>query len=152
MVEISKLHDVAEFAATIADRCWHAWWTDTEVTLAEYQSGIEEMRQLNRIPIAFVAHHDETYIGSVLLIENDLRARPNYTPWIAALWVEPINRRNGIAFTLIEAARLQAKALGYSNCYLCANEKNSSYYSARGFRLIEADVEGLNVLSISSHE
>ncbi|MGH0361433.1 GNAT family N-acetyltransferase [Sinorhizobium meliloti] len=47
-----------------------------------------------------------------MLIENDLDDRPQYTPWIAALWVEPDMRRRGIAAKLMEAARKQASARG----------------------------------------
>ncbi|MEJ7011468.1 GNAT family N-acetyltransferase [Sinorhizobium meliloti] len=36
------------------------------------------------------------------MIENDLDDRPQYTPWIAALWVEPDMRRRGIAAKLME--------------------------------------------------
>ncbi|MGH0283482.1 GNAT family N-acetyltransferase [Sinorhizobium meliloti] len=46
------------------------------------------------------------------MIENDLDDRPQYTPWIAALWVEPDMRRRGIAAKLMEAARKQASARG----------------------------------------
>ncbi|WP_318854340.1 GNAT family N-acetyltransferase (plasmid) [Sinorhizobium meliloti] len=46
------------------------------------------------------------------MIENDLDDRPQYTPWIAALWVEPDMRRRGIAAKLMEAARKRASARG----------------------------------------
>ncbi|WP_325052895.1 GNAT family N-acetyltransferase (plasmid) [Sinorhizobium meliloti] len=55
-----------------------------------------------------------------MLIENDLDDRPQYTPWIAALWVEPDMRRRGIAAKLMEAVRKQASAQGHAFCYLCA--------------------------------
>lgn len=49
------------------------------------------------IPFCLVAEEGGVYIGSVLVIENDLDARPDYTPWIAALWVEPHARKRGAA-------------------------------------------------------
>jgi predicted N-acetyltransferase YhbS len=102
------------------------------------------------IPLALVANEHERYLGSVLLIENDLDDRPQYSPWIAALWVEPEVRRNGIAAKLIEAARNKARRRGYGQCYLCATPENSPYYLARGFEQIESDVSGLNVFRIKS--
>ena len=116
--------------------------------LSEYQSGIERMAASSGIPTAFVAHDGGTYVGSVLLIENDLKVRPQYAPWIAALWVEPAFRRRGVAEELIDAARSEAKRFGHDACYLCATEMNSPYYRNRGFRLVEPAVEGLNVFTI----
>ena len=71
---ISNLRKVPLFAKTIADRGWHEWWTDTELPLAEYQSGVDQMAEGDGIPLALVAHIGDQYVGSVLLIGNDLAA------------------------------------------------------------------------------
>ncbi|HVY16515.1 MAG TPA: GNAT family N-acetyltransferase, partial [Rhodopila sp.] len=148
LMQISNLRSVADFASTIADRCWHEWWKDSAISLSQYRSGIRKMTAERGIPMALVAHREEQYLGSVLLIDNDLDIRPQYSPWIAALWVEPGSRRQGIAGKLIQAARTEAKSLGHQVCYLCATETNSPYYMTRGFRLIELDVVGLNIFVI----
>ncbi|MDW6021795.1 GNAT family N-acetyltransferase [Mesorhizobium sp. BAC0120] len=150
MMIISNLRSVRAFAKTVADRAWYEWWTNTDVSLAEYRSGIERMvdGDDDAIPSALVAHIGKQYAGSVLLIDNDLETRPQYSPWIAALWVEPEFRRQGVAGELIEAARGQAARLGHGTCYLCATPTNSPYYLARGFRLLEPGVDGLDVFAI----
>ncbi len=147
---ISGLRDVPTFAATIADRAWHAWWADTDISLGEYKSAIERMGDSEGIPTALVAHVGSKNFGSVLLIDSDLDARPQFSPWIAALWVEPKLRRQGFAVKLIDAAREKAANLGHNTCYLCATAVNSPYYIARGFRLQETDIQGLNILTSSS--
>jgi GNAT superfamily N-acetyltransferase len=147
-IAISALRDASQFTATIAERGWHEWWIDSTTTLAEYRSGIEQMATAVTIPCALVAHRGEQYVGSVLLVDDDLESRQELTPWIAALWVEPEFRRHGIAFELIQAARNEAAGQGYDICYLCATPSNSPYYFARGFHLLESDVEGLNVFRI----
>jgi GNAT superfamily N-acetyltransferase len=149
-VEISDLQARPEWADTIASRAWNAWWTDSGVSLSEYRAHLDPMIEGDDIPLALVANEHERYLGSVLLIENDLDDRPQYSPWIAALWVEPEVRRNGIAAKLIEAARYEARRRGYGQCYLCATPENSPYYLARGFEQIESDVSGLNVFRIKS--
>jgi GNAT superfamily N-acetyltransferase len=148
-MEISNLHSRPDMADIIANRCWNAWWTETEVSLAEYRAHLEPMMGGKDVPVALVAHEQGEYLGSVLLIENDLDDRPQYTPWIAALWVEPEFRRQAIAAKLIEAARGEAAFHGYGLCYLCATPDNSPYYIARGFEQIETDVSGLNVFTIN---
>lgn len=147
-MSISNLRDCPEFADSIADRAWHAWWTDSGVSLATYRDHLDPMIAGNGVPLALVAHDGDAYLGSALLIESDLEDRPQYAPWIAALWVEPAARRNGVAASLILATRQEAAKLGYGVCYLCATPDNSPYYLARGFTLIESDVAGLDVFSI----
>ncbi|QXZ80108.1 N-acetyltransferase [Rhizobium sp. rho-13.1] len=100
------------------------------------------------IPFCLVAEEDGIYLGSVLMIENDLDARPDYTPWIAALWVEPHARKRGVATRLIVAARAQAAKWGKYNCYLCATPEMDSFYLGQGFEQIETDVSGLNIFRI----
>lgn len=147
-MEICHLEDKPESASIISDRCWHAWWTDSDVTLAQYQTSIESMAVKGRVPSAFVAHEGETFAGSVLLIEDDLPARPLLAPWIAALWVDPGFRKRGVALRLINAARNEAAKLGFASCYLNATDINSPYYEARGFRRIESSVGDVNIFSI----
>lgn len=147
-MEICHLEDKPEFASMIADRCWHAWWTDSDVTLAQYQTAIESMAVKGRVPSAFVAHQGETFAGSALLIEDDLPVRPLLAPWIAALWVDPGFRKRGVALRLINAARNEAAKLGYASCYLNATDINSPYYEERGFRRIESGVGDVNIFSI----
>lgn len=148
MVDISNLRNEPHFATAIADRGWNAWGSSLNVTLADYLAGVEQMTRGDGVPCAFVAHSGPHYMGSVLLIENDLESRPAYAPWIAALWVDPAFRRQGVAVKLLEAARNETLRLGHTTCYLCAIPSKSAYYLARGFRLIERDVEDVNVLTI----
>lgn len=149
-MRISNLRDQPHFADQIADRGWNAWWTQSGVPLSTYRAHLEPMITGKAIPAAFVAHDGGTYLGSALLIDNDLEERPQYGPWIAALWVEPAARRQGLAQALIRAARAEAKRLGIETCYLCATPENSPYYLARGFTQIEGDVAGVNVFTIAS--
>jgi GNAT superfamily N-acetyltransferase len=147
-MRISHLHQVPQFADTIAHRGWSAF--DSGLTLAEYRAGLEPLMKSEGVPSALVAHDKEKYLGSVLVIANDLAARPNLTPWIAALWVEPRHRSKGIAAALITEARAALAKTGIVRCYLCATPANSPYYLARGFTLIEDNVTGLNVFDIST--
>ncbi|WP_320202878.1 GNAT family N-acetyltransferase [Agrobacterium rosae] len=149
-MQISNLRQHPAFADIIADRGWHAWWTESGVPLEEYRAHLDPMLETDGIPAALVAHDDDRYIGSVLIIENDLDERPDYAPWIAALWVEPDFRRQGIAAQLIASSREYAAQRGHDTCYLCATAEKRGYYLKQGFTLLEEDVNGLDVFSISS--
>jgi GNAT superfamily N-acetyltransferase len=147
-VNISNLRHYPHFADIVADRGWHAWWTESGVPLQHYRAHLDPMLTGEGIPFCLVGHQGAEYLGSVLVIENDLDARPHYAPWIAALWVEPQWRRQGLAAGLIAAARAEAARLGRQTCYLCAEPDKSPYYLARGFSQIESDIDGLDIFTI----
>ena len=142
---ISSLSEVPHFADVVAERGWTAWWTGSGVPLSDYRKHLAPMLAGTGLEQGFVAHAGDTYLGSALLIENDLDARPLLRPWLAALWVDEPFRRRGIATALMEAARHAAGQQGIATVYLCALPAVSSYYLSRGWRQIEADVTGLNL-------
>ena len=147
-MNVSNLRDHPHFADVIADRGWNAWWTESGVPLEQYRAHLEPMLESDGVPFALVAHENGVYAGSVLVIENDHDERPQYAPWIAALWVEPEFRRQGIAARLIAESRIEAEMRGLATCYLCATSDKAPYYLKQGFTLIERDVSDLDIFVI----
>jgi GNAT superfamily N-acetyltransferase len=149
---ISTLIQRPEFAHTIAQRGWSAWGQHSDMTLASYHQGLDAMMSNTTLPLALVAHDGETYHGSVLLITNDLEARPNLSPWLAALWVDEKYRNSGIATQLMQRCSDEARRLRFSKIYLCAKPDLRPFYLAKNWQLLEENVEGLDVFSIpTSH-
>jgi predicted N-acetyltransferase YhbS len=74
------------------------------------------------------------------VIASDLDARPQYTPWIAAVWVDPAHRSQGIGAALVRAGAARAHGLGFDPVYLCALPPRHGFYKALGWRLTEASV------------
>jgi GNAT superfamily N-acetyltransferase len=147
---VSTLRAFPDFADTVAQRGWQAWWTESDMSLASYRAGLDPMIARDGILLGLVAHVGETYLGSVLGIENDLLSRPQYSPWIAALWVDEAFRRQGVAAALIERARQEAARLGHQLVYLCAIPEKAPYYLKQGLEQIERDVDGLCVFRIKT--
>jgi predicted N-acetyltransferase YhbS len=69
--------------------------------------------------MAVVAHSDHGYLGSAFLTHSDMEERPQYSPWIAAVWVEASERKRGFGHALIAEAAKIAGALGYRAAYIC---------------------------------
>jgi GNAT superfamily N-acetyltransferase len=144
---ISDLRQRPEFFDTVADRIWRAWWKDSGHPL-EYISGrLHENLNDEPIPIALVAHDGPAFLGTASVIASDLAERPHYTPWVAAVWVEPRHRSRGVGAALVERATRDCFALGVARAYLCARPARSGFYERLKWIAVERDVgeHGLTV-------
>jgi GNAT superfamily N-acetyltransferase len=146
---ISDLREHSEFAGTVADRVWQAWWRKQGVALGEIEAMVSECMDGPDIPLSLVAHEGTDFCGCAHLIASDLDERPQYTPWVAAVWVEPNARKSGLGTRLVLAAVEQGFSRGFDTIYLCAEPHLAPFYEQMGWRCIEKGVEGLHVFSIS---
>jgi len=138
---ISDLRDCPEFSGTVADRIWRAFWKDDGHPLQLLEGLVRRSLGSAPIPTTFVAHDDERFVGTVAAIEHDEERRPQYTPWVAALWVEPDSRQRGIGAALVERATEYAFGIGASRIHLLSRERRRAYYEGLGWSILEADME-----------
>jgi GNAT superfamily N-acetyltransferase len=138
---ISDLRQRPEFLDTVADRIWQAWWRDSGHPLSRISGRLrDENLSADPIPFALVAHDGEAFLGTVSVIASDLAERPQWTPWVAAVWVEPEARRRGVGGALVNQATRDCFALGFGRAYLCARARLLAYYEGLGWTPIERDV------------
>jgi GNAT superfamily N-acetyltransferase len=131
---ISDLRQRPEFFDTVADRIWRAWWEPHGVPL-EYISGrLKENLAGGPMPRAFVAHFDGVFAGTASIIASDLDERPQYTPWVAAVWIEPQFRSRQIGRQLVEHAVGYALGAGIPRVYLTARSGTCSSRFSSGSR------------------
>lgn len=142
---VSDLREVPAFAAVVAERVWRAWWEAQGVPLADLRARLDESLGPDPVPATFVAHDRERFLGCAALIASDVDQRPQLTPWVAALWVEPDMRRLGVGVALMACATQAAFGAGHERVYLAAEAPLAPYYVARGWALIESDVDGLEI-------
>lgn len=143
--EISDLKTHPHFLDDAADRVWNAWWRQDGHELDFIKGLFQENLTAETTPVALIAHEGCAFLGTVSLIDSDMEARPQYTPWVAALWVDEQQRSHGIGGALLKAAAQQAHDLNFSEVYLCAEADKHDYYAARGWLLIEENIDGLNI-------
>ncbi|WP_342641744.1 GNAT family N-acetyltransferase [Rhodoligotrophos ferricapiens] len=144
---ISDLRREPGFIDIVADRIWRSWWQPKGYPLAYIHGRLEENLGATPIPFALIAHHGAQFLGTVSVIASDMDERPAYSPRIAALWVDPEHRNQGIGAALVDAATRSAFAMGVERLYLCAVPGKSGYYERLGWEMLERDVAGLDVLS-----
>jgi GNAT superfamily N-acetyltransferase len=144
---ISDLRQRPEFFDTVADRIWRFSWKDAGYPLTYISGRLQENLNAEPIPIALVAHSGAEFLGTASVIASDLEERPQLTPWVAAVWVEPRARSRGVGGALVERAARDCFALGNARAYLCARPALTGFYELLGWIAIERDVgeRGLTV-------
>jgi GNAT superfamily N-acetyltransferase len=144
---ISDLRQRPEFFDTVADRIWRASWKDVGVPLDYITGRLQENLNTEPIPIALVAHNGAEFLGTASVIASDLEERPQLTPWVAAVWVEPHARSHSVGGTLVERAARDCFALGIARAYLCARPALTGFYERLGWIATEREVgkHGLTV-------
>jgi GNAT superfamily N-acetyltransferase len=143
-ITISNLSDRPEFFDQIADRIWRAWWQPNGVPLDYITERMKEGLASGGMPRAFVAHEGAVFAGTASVIASDLDERPQYTPWVAAVWIEPKFRSRRIGRQLIAHAARYALSLGVPKVYLTARPARRSLYVELGWKVIEEGVGDLD--------
>jgi GNAT superfamily N-acetyltransferase len=137
---ISDLRRRPEFFDLVADRIWQAWWKPHGHPLAYISGRLAENMTAKTLPLALVAHDGNRFLGTASVIASDLAERPQFTPWVAAVWVEPDARRHGVGAILVDRAAEAALSLGFSPVYLCARRARANFYQRLGWNRIEENV------------
>jgi N-acetylglutamate synthase-like GNAT family acetyltransferase len=137
---ISDLRQRPEFFHTVADRIWQGWWKADGHPLDYISGRLRENLSATPIPFALVAHHGETFLGTASVIASDFAERPQFTPWVAAVWVDPQARQHGAGAALVDRAAQDCFALGVSRVFLCARPPLTPYYERLGWTAIEREI------------
>lgn len=91
------------------------------------------------LPITFIALDGDLPVGMGSLREND-GIRPNLTPWLGSLVVDPKYQKQGIGKMLIDVTVLKAKELGFEKLYLFTVDPTTpEYYKRLGWKQIGMD-------------
>ncbi len=143
---ISPLRHHPEFFDNVADRIWQAWWKPHGVPLAYISGRLREGMTAAPLPQAFVAHEAGVFAGTASVIASDMDERPQYSPWVAAVWVEPEFRSRGLAPRLIARAVDHALSSGAPRVYLTARPPLRGFYERQGWKVIEEGVSDLDLI------
>ena len=85
---------------------------------------------------AFVALDGRVPVGVCLLVDCDLEARAELTPWVAGFYVLPDYRRRSIGTRLLQPVIEAARGNGAAKLYLYTHTAES-LYRRLGWRLME---------------
>jgi len=150
-VTISDLRQQPAFFDAVADRIWRAWWKERGFPASTIVERLRENLTPSPIPFALVAHRGETFMGTASVIMSDLEERPQYSPWVAAVWVEPQYRMRDIGTALVTRAASDAFALNIRRLYLCAPRERQRFYTRQGWAQVEEGIGSRKLTIFTKH-
>ncbi len=137
MLMISYLADCPACLPTVAAWVFGEWGEHmpglTEADLTQIFSG-----HLNRdrLPLTLVAFMDGQPAGTASIYLHDLPARPDLSPWLAAVYVAPPYRKQGIGSELVKAIENTAQRLQIKRLYLFTPDQEH-FYARLGWSVLE---------------
>ena len=131
---ISKLPQAIPIIARWLENEWGDLSPD--VNFKNICSNLQKQKIFHNIPETFIAVENNKFLGTASLVENDMATRPELTPWLAGVLVDPIFRNKGVGTELVRTVMSEAEIIGINKFYLWTANK-MSYYSKLGWQFFE---------------
>jgi N-acetylglutamate synthase-like GNAT family acetyltransferase len=127
-MQISYLADYPEFILPLAEgRLEQYRELLPNYTLGTHVRKLEAHLNRDSLPIAWVAHSDNSALGTAALRVCDLEGREDLTPWLGGVYVLPKFRRRGIGTALSDVVERKAATLGVRTLYLFTLDQQHWY-------------------------
>ena len=133
------LSDRLDLLPTVAKWVYEQWWSHLPEHSAESLAEmLKERRALDHIYESFVALRDSVPVGTATVLDHDIDTDrwPDLTPWLAAVYVIPEARRQGIGEQLVSKVTEIARAKGFDTLYLWTTDQRN-WYERLGWQLLE---------------
>ena len=119
--EIVTIAERPELAPVVADWTYSEWAKRDGYSLEQTLEYISASG--SPIPTTIVLLADGVPIGTSSLVAHDLDERPDFTPWLAGVFVAPEHRRKGYVIPLIQAVKAAAIAASVPTLWLHMDAK-----------------------------
>ena len=118
-IEIVNLRDCPEHLEELG-RWHHEQWAELNPGLTLKRRFFRMKAYLNSdfIPTSWLAFSEGKAVGSAAVVNNDMDIRPEYSPWLASVFVLPGYRGRGIGTLLIRHAMKHSAEAGEWPVYL----------------------------------
>jgi len=136
-VQIELLADRPEFVPTLAEWHFREWaYLRPGDSVANRIHLLHERSGRRELPITFVASSGTELLGSAMLLHHEMDTRPQYSPWLAGVFVAPAQRQRGIGRALTQHVISEAAARGFPTLYLFTPSAEA-FFSHLGWSIVE---------------
>ena len=136
-MDIQLLADRPEFIPQLAEYHFREWgYLRPGDSVANRVRLLRERSGRTELPITFIASSGTELLGSAMLIHREMDTHPQFTPWLAGVFVALVHRRCGIGSALTERTIREAAARGYPTVYLFTPSAQD-FFSRLGWSIVE---------------
>jgi GNAT superfamily N-acetyltransferase len=115
---------------------WRPIYDQLKMTLEDVIKAFQDRARTDRLPLALVAIIDHVVVGTGSLKIQDLALRPDLSPWLGGMFVDPKHRNRGVGAALIVRLIHEARRLKLPRLYLWTPSAES-LYAKYGWKTIE---------------
>jgi GNAT superfamily N-acetyltransferase len=137
MLTITYLADCPAYLSTVSAWVFGEWGEHMPGLTVEGLTGIFSGHlNRDRIPLTLIAFLDGQPAGTASIYVHDLEARPDLSPWLAAVYVASPYRKQGIGSELVKAIESAAQKLQIGRLYLFTPDQEH-FYTRLGWSALE---------------
>jgi N-acetylglutamate synthase-like GNAT family acetyltransferase len=135
---LQDLRQAPEHLKTLATWHHHQWAAlNPGQTLTQRLISMQAYLAEGPIPSTFIALQAGQLAGSAAIVQCDMDTHPEWTPWLASVYVNPEFRQQGLGSALVRHAMSQARQAGFPGLYLFTPDK-APFYQALGWQTLQA--------------
>ena len=151
-MQIELLADRPEFIPTLAEWHFREWaYLRPGDSVANRTRLLHERSGRRELPMTLVASSGKELLGSAMLIHYEMDTRPQYTPWLAGVFVAPTHRQNGVGRALTQHVIREAAVRGFHTLYLFTPNAEA-FFSHLGWSMVERTRYRDADVTIMSHQ
>lgn len=114
-------------------------------SLARSINRMTERLRTDGYPATVISLDNGVPTGTASLVAHDFDERPDLSPWLASVYVDPTHRRLGLGSQLSRAIAAHAKACGAEKLYLFTPDMQSFFASIGWQELHSQQYHGVDV-------
>jgi GNAT superfamily N-acetyltransferase len=133
---IVSTSDRPDLVPVVAEWLWNAFARVRGRSLEYMVDAVSKSVTTRPMPRTFVLMTEGEPVGTASLVAHDLDERPDLTPWLAGVFVEPHARGRGYAGHLVAAVEQEARAASIPTLWLYTRSAERVYVRA-GWRTVE---------------
>ena len=139
-MELKQLSECPEHLEAVGTWIYEQWWRKPDNSPEVVLCRLRQHTQRDAVPFTIVALEDGQPVGSCCVIENDCVHRPQYAPWVAAVFVKEQWRHRGIVSCILQEACRVARRAGVKGLYIDCHVNTVPLYEQNGWTILEREV------------
>ncbi len=138
--QVQQLSECLQHLETVGNWIFYQWWSRRCDSAEVVFSWLHTHTQKDKVPYTVVALVEGIPVGSCSVIQNDCVHRPQYSPWVAAVFVKPEMRHRGIASAMLQEAAAIAERADVKGLYIDCLGVTAPVYEKNGWKVYEREV------------